>query len=264
MNKKNIIILLAVHLVCQVLAAQISITETDESREDSSLFMYDNSGLKFKSNHVNLGFVYNGDTVIKNFECYNSKKTPVKLTFDKLPEHIQISEKSEIIPPHKSATFELKYFTTLIDDWDVVIDRIPVEINSDKKLQHPLTVTANIRENFSDLSEEERNSSPVASFKQSKFDFGETQQNKKVKHHFIMYNKGGRDLIIHKLKAACGCTIIQPKRKVIPPGGKTKITVIFNPKGYSDMVHKTITVITNDPKNYKQYLQIEGKVVTDR
>ncbi len=257
---QHIALIIKAIFISYSLTAQISIYETNGLPSDTIGYIYNIGGIKFTSNHLNFGFIYKGDTVIKPFTCYNSLNEPVELVFKKLPGHLKPIPESQTLQPRETASFQLVYFSELVDEWDVVVNRVPLDING-KSPNNRFVITANIREDFSYLNDEEVIHSPVASFKHVMYNFGEANQGDKVKYDFVLQNNGESDLIIRELKAACGCTVIEPKKTIISPGNKTKISIVFDSRGFLGKIRKTVTVITNDPKNYKQYLQIEGNVL---
>jgi hypothetical protein len=61
--------------------------------------------------------------------------------------------------------------------------------------------------------------------------------------------------------ASCGCTTTMLSDKIVKPGQTGKIKTTFNSSGRVGNQSKTITVITNDPKNPRVILWIRGDVV---
>ena len=242
---------------------QIINMETPHPDDDVSEFIYDIGGIRFKSGHLNFGFINKGDTAVKVLECFNSMNIPVEIQFLNTPHYVSIEPGSKEVLPNKIGKFTVKYITTLNDDWDVVVDRLYLKLNNEEWQNDKFTITANIREDFSKIEGKEILNLPVAYFKEKRYNFGEAGQAKEIKHNFILQNTGNEELIIRKLKTCCGCTVIKPKKMKIAPGKKAAIKVIFNPQGFKGHIKKTVTVITNDPEKYKQYLRLEGDVMSN-
>jgi len=78
--------------------------------------------------------------------------------------------------------------------------------------------------------------------------------------NFVVTNAGKHELIIHKVKASCGCTATKPAATHIKKNKSTEIAVEFNTAGRRGRQHKTITVITNDPVNPQIILNIQGEL----
>jgi hypothetical protein len=101
---------------------------------------------------------------------------------------------------------------------------------------------------------------PVIKFTESEFNYGKIIQGEKVSHTFTFTNEGKSNLIVVSAKASCGCTVAQPPKDPIPPGGTGKIDVVFDSNNKSGMVSKTITVLTNCEPN-TVLLAISGEVI---
>lgn len=101
---------------------------------------------------------------------------------------------------------------------------------------------------------------PVINFKESEFNYGKIIQGEKVSHSFSFTNDGKSNLIIVSAKASCGCTVAQPPKDPIPPGGTGKIDVVFDSNNKAGVVSKTITVLTNCEPNTVM-LTISGEVI---
>ena len=103
---------------------------------------------------------------------------------------------------------------------------------------------------------------PVFEVNEKSHEFGDIPQTQKAEYDFIVTNTGRENLIIRKVKASCGCTAVTPEKKVLSSGESTNIHVAFDPRGKSGRQSKTITVITNDPKNSNVLLRITSNVIT--
>ena len=87
---------------------------------------------------------------------------------------------------------------------------------------------------------------PVATFKESTYDFGTIKESKgPVKHTFEVVNTGDKPLIIIDAVASCGCTRPSYTAKPIKPGKKGKVEVTFSPVGRAGTFRKTVKVRTN-------------------
>ena len=62
---------------------------------------------------------------------------------------------------------------------------------------------------------------------------------------FIVTNTGNNPLIIQKVAASCGCTTPEWTKQPIPPGGKGKVTAIYDPANRPGVFDKTLTVYSN-------------------
>lgn len=116
----------------------------------------------------------------------------------------------------------------------------------------------NDREITSDMIDNEHPA--VISFEEEEYNFGEMSMGSTASFSFKFTNTGESALIIHSVKAACGCTVLKdwPKQPIMP-GESGEIPVEFNPKG-PGAVKKYVSIIANTkPATTKVYLS--GKVV---
>ena len=209
------------------------------------------------------GEIYKGQTGRQIIKTYNaSDDQPLHLEFSNVPKHLAISVIPEVLEPKQEGNIEILYRTDSLDDWDFVVDRLDMSINGNTGLTNRLNVTANVREDFSQLTAEDLTNAPRIGFDQEKFNFDTIQQDQRIVHQFILTNMGKTVLRIRKVSSSCECTAVQPERNNILPGDTARITAIFDPKGQEGEQTKAITVITNDPRHFKTILWIEGFVIT--
>ena len=80
-------------------------------------------------------------------------------------------------------------------------------------------------------------------------------------YDFIVTNTGNSPLVIKNIVASCGCTTPEWTKQPIPPGGKGKITAIYDPQNRGgENFNKTLSVYTN-AKPEVAVLVIKGQVI---
>jgi hypothetical protein len=214
--------------------------------------------LSLKSKHVNFGYIFKGETNSQVLAIANQTDKAMEIDLEDIPPHIIAHVFPSTLKPGEYGQIEVHYNTSLIDDWDVIIDRLKVIINGEVVKKETLAITANIREDFSNYTEEQLLNAPVAHVDVKNHVFDTITSDKKQQCSYTITNNGDSDLIIRALKPSCGCTIAKHRKRVLSPGRSTKIEAIFDPKGKSGDFKNAITVVTNDPKAYKQYFTAEG------
>ena len=101
---------------------------------------------------------------------------------------------------------------------------------------------------------------PKAEIKKDAYTFEEVIDGTLVKHAFVISNTGKAPLIIKSVQTSCGCTTAKKPEK-IAPGQSDEIIVQGNTTGYGGhRFKKTISVVTNDPKQERILLKFEGPV----
>lgn len=85
------------------------------------------------------------------------------------------------------------------------------------------------------------------------------KESSKVDVNFVFSNKGDEPLVIHKVKASCGCTIPRWTKTPIEAGKSGIISVSFEHKGKKGHFLKTLFVESN-AKNNLVLLKLKGVV----
>lgn len=217
-------------------------------------------GLRLRSTQIPMNNINPGDKSTQTVEVYNSTDQPMKVNFADVPKHITISAKPETIKPKSKGSIEVTYDAATKNDWGFLFDNVRVVINDKPNPSSRLSVSANIQEDFSKLSEEQKQNAPKILVDNVNFDFDTIKQGDNVNHEFVVKNVGKSDLLIRKVTPSCGCTVTSLKSQLIKPGESTSIAVEFHSAGKSGNQNKTITVISNDPLNSKVILWIKGTV----
>lgn len=217
--------------------------------------------LNLEANHISLLKVKNTEIRIDSTSIANLTEAPLKVTFRNIPNHIQIEAIPETLQPNQKGKIVVKYDATKRSDWGFVMDKVIVAVNDNTNdNKNLLSISATIEEDFSKLSEKELENAPKLVFDEPNFNFGTINEGEKISHQFSFRNEGKTDLVIRKISTSCGCTIVDKKTETIKPGESSSINITFNSAGKSNRQNKTITVISNDPKNSQYTLHIVGDV----
>lgn len=235
------------------------VTAKPKTLED--IYRYSMGDIRLISNHVSFAQVLKGKISTQSMEIINVSDKPVKLSFNKVPDHIVMKAIPEVLKPDEKGIIEVSYNSNLKNEWGFVIDRVDVMLNDQFNNINRLTISATIEEDFSSWTPEQKANAPSISFDNNTFDFKQIKQGEKVEHVFTITNTGKSDLIIRNVKASCGCTAVSPVDDVVKPGAVTTMKVIFNSSGKVGKQNKTITIISNDPQKSRTILWVKGDVV---
>jgi hypothetical protein len=219
-------------------------------------------GLRLKTLQIAFNNVSPSEKSTQSVEVLNNTNNPMKVGFFDVPNFLKIQIAPEVIPPMGKAQITVVYDAAAKNDWGFVYDRLGISVN-DKQFPGRLAVSANIQEDFSKLTEKQKQNAPKIEVDNMEYDFGTVSQGTKVNHDYIIKNTGKSDLIIRKATASCGCTVANVKSKVIKLGESTTISAEFNSAGRTGNQSKTITLITNDPANQRVILWLKGNVTAD-
>ena len=101
---------------------------------------------------------------------------------------------------------------------------------------------------------------PIMEFDNEVFEFENAPIGTTIKHTFKFKNTGETAVILHDVKASCGCTVLKgwPKEP-LAPGEEGEIPVEFTPKATGENL-KTVSIVANTVPSTKK-LTIKGTVV---
>ncbi|NPA35938.1 MAG: DUF1573 domain-containing protein [Chlorobi bacterium] len=220
-------------------------------------------GIRLESTHIAFTRMTPDQKKTEQLKIINTTDAPVKIGFVNVPKHLSIKCFPETLKPGEKGVISATYNAKLKNDWGFVVDNLFITLNDKRNYKNRLAVSANIVEDFDSWSEEQMKNAPKIEIPEKVFNFGEIKQGEKVEHKFKVTNAGKSPLIFRKIKASCGCTAIKPQKMELAPGESTYITAIFNSAHKKGRQNKSITIISNDPKNTTVLLRISGNVTLE-
>jgi hypothetical protein len=205
--------------------------------------------------------MFNYEVKTDTLKLYNGWDKEMILGFTTLPSHIKCKAVPAKLAPHEKGYVLITYDAAVKNDYGYVYDMIIIETNDSIEPGKKVGMSANILEDFSKLTQEQKANAPKVKFDSLNFDFGTIKEGEKAEHNFIITNEGKSELMIRKAKASCGCTTSTPEKTNLKPGESTNIHVVFNSRGMKEKQQKNVTVYCNDPVNPVTVLNITGTVV---
>ncbi len=218
--------------------------------------------LKLMSNHLALNDVKTNEVKVDSMKIYNNWGHPMTMSFEQVPPHIKVklaNGKNEI-GVGQETYIVVTYNAKLKKDFGLVYDRILMLTNDNVQPRKTLTVSARLSQDFSNLSPKDLKKAPKIVFDEYNYNFGKVKSGTVITYKFHFKNEGKKPLDILKVKTSCGCTTTKLKETTYKKGKSGVIEVNFNTSGRKGRQHKTITVITNDPKNPEILLNINGEL----
>jgi hypothetical protein len=219
--------------------------------------------LRAVTNHISFAQLKQSAVETKDLELVNDTDKPVKVELQTVPEHLTVKVTPETIPAKGTGVMSVSYNARLADTYGFASHRIYLSIDGSKDYKNSIGVSATIEEDFSQLTPAQLASAPVAQFNAMDYDFGDMKQGDKKDYTFNLTNTGKSDLHIRNVRSSCGCTAVAPSKKVVSPGETVPIKVTFDSRGKRGRQSKSITVITNDPKNPTSTLRISCNINAD-
>ncbi len=220
------------------------------------------------ANHVSFGTIKTNERRTLTATLYNDSDKPMQLqAFRDVPKHIKVSYRTPkgdlptyTLPPKDTVQVAVEYDAGAAGDYGFVYHMLKMPTDDAVEAEKPFYVTANIEEYFGELTEEQLQEAPKAEFSATEYNYGKIKAGEKVTYDFRITNVGKKPLIIRKVKASCGCTAANPDKSELKPGESTTIKVTFDSTGRSGRDSKSVTVITNDPRQPTTNLIIHGEI----
>ncbi|MDP2890932.1 MAG: DUF1573 domain-containing protein [Bacteroidota bacterium] len=218
--------------------------------------------LRAKTNHVAFGQIKENQVKKDSVEIVNNSAQPVQLSFKTPPPHLSAVIKPATIAPKQKGYIVVTFDASKIKAYGFVMHRIYLNIDGKDDYRNSIAVSTTLEEDFSGLSPAELATAPAVKYDAESFDFGDIKPGSKVEHTFNLKNIGKRDLVIRDVKSSCGCTAVSPSKNMIAANESVPLKVVFDSAGRSGRQNKTITIITNDPKNPTTVLRIATNILT--
>jgi Protein of unknown function (DUF1573). len=232
----------------------------EKAKDIADLYPRKIGELRMQTSHLAFTRIDPDAVVTNKVEIVNTSSKPINVRLSGIPAHLKVDVKPSTLKPNEKGTIAVTYDAKKKNDWGFVIDNMSVLIDDKAYDDCRFTVSATIEEDYSKMTPAEMAAMPTIKFDRTIYDFGEVVEGKTVMYEYTFSNLGKKDLIIRKIGTSCGCTTGAPSGTIIKPGESGSIKVSFGTSGYSNRQGKTITVITNDPKNPSVILRLTGNV----
>ena len=203
------------------------------------------------------GKVFMGGVSKEFLNCYNNSDNEVVL---------QLIGGSEFKPtniltlsPKERGQFEIEYNTTK-GDYGVNTSTFKMVTNGDT-LTTPLLVRAEVQEDFSKLSIKQQQKAPIYNSKPT-WNLGKVEQGEQIIVDIPISNLGFSPLIIRKIETGSFYLIPTFKKNKIKSGKVGTISITVDAERLDVGPYKrTITIITNDPKQSEVRQKVSFEVV---
>jgi hypothetical protein len=229
-------------------------------RKPEEDYRYSMGNLRLETSHLGFGRITYGPSSTKKLKVTNTSTKDVKVNFSNLPAFLKVNTPQFSIKPQEKVELEITYDPIKRKDWGFLIDYIYLTVDGKQDPIYKLTITAEIKEDFSKLTPAQIEKAPAISFENTNYSFNSVSEGRLVEKEFKFTNIGKTDLLVRKITSTCGCTTSSAKDNIIKPGASSFIKVSFNTKGYKGSQNKTVTVITNDPNASQITLWVKGEV----
>lgn len=205
-------------------------------------------------------FPYSTDSFL--VEMYNSTGRHMRIKEIKAPGHISAKASDLTIPPYSAATLKVIYYASIAKDYGDRFEEIVINTTDTLFPEKKIIVRSNVSEDFSGLTEKEKNNPPVFEALTPVVNLDTVVYKSVATATFVVTNKGKTPMYIRKAYGSCGCTSVSyDSSKPIKRNKKGIITVTFSTTYEMGEVSKKIFVITNTPQQTLHEMELKANVV---
>lgn len=212
----------------------------------------------------NIGLAFSGithrDRMTDTVYYFNASPRPMAFWFEKLPGFIACEVFPDTLAPYSEGKMAVTYDAVAKGEYGRIVDYFFFYTDDPEKPQKRIIVSPNIVEDFSGLSDYEREHPPVLRIPEPDYHFGTIREGDTAIHLYKVINAGERQLIIRATHASCGCTDARAINETLDPGETGEILVSFRSQHKKGEQYYTVSVVSNDPENPQFNLVIRGLV----
>lgn len=215
-----------------------------------SRYPVDAGDIKLRTTVLPFGEVNRGKVKNEFFEIYNVSKDTVRPSWENLPPYVRAAAKIDAIPPGEQSTYAMIF--------DATYDKIPYGIVTDSiyLLTSPdaepvkVDIIANVTEDFSRLTPQQRKDAPVIGYESRSVDFGDFDASQPISRTFTITNRGKDQLLVRRVYTGDPGISASIDKTKIKSGKSATVTVTVDPSALpAEVLNGRISIITNDPAN---------------
>ena len=243
----------------QRLTIKGSVTPKAPKVEDQ--YPFDMNGLRVKNQNVYFNNVEYPASKTERIEVANNTNDPITLSFKGNPSYLAVKAAPSTLNANEKGIIELTLDPKAAKDWGTVNSEFLIGING-KFTDEPkfkIATFANIVENFSSMTAEQRANAPVLTIASST-NIGSVKTKSKQTVKLPIANDGKSELLIRKAGSDNkAVTVVAPK--AIKPGKKDDIKLEINSENMKPGKFTSyVTLVTNDPAKSTITVAVEGEV----
>ncbi len=221
-----------------------------KDEEPKAINPYKIGDLSLRSLHLALfetpkGQLKSGEIAIRN-EGKSRLSNPI---FKNVPAHITVEMLPRELSYREEGVLKITYNPDQVDDWGFQREEFQLGFaNGATGDFNTITVSANLLDDFSQLTPSQRREAGHVRLSSDAVDFGVITGTKILKRTFTITNTGNQSLLIRKISNDNRILEVSCKKGELKPGKSVKVTVNCDPSlTRSNLLNTRLMVITNDP-----------------
>ena len=216
--------------------------------------------LGFRMKKVNMGDVFDNEPKEKFLEFFNYGSRPLekKNLKVKSPDFIKIEQVQELVRSKERGLLKITYSASQRPELGTVSDQIQINWSNSEDIE--LTILADLFDYFAPISKSDLEIVPQLYLAQKVIDLGQIASSSVRRQTVVLSNLGKQDLEIREIQENCSCLVLEYPKKVLLPGEKMDLTLVFDPIGRKGIDQRNIYIFTNDPVNPVQLLVLKSRI----
>ncbi|MDD4636581.1 MAG: DUF1573 domain-containing protein, partial [Bacteroidales bacterium] len=215
-------------------------------------------GILMVKNELNFINVTKDEPKTLVVDFINTNKQDVKMSLSKVTKPLRVNLLSEKVRGQSRSSILITFDAKDSKVWgkqEVYFYVTPAGVTTSAR--NRVKVTANIIDDITSMTAEQKKNAANLSFSTRNLDLGEMKVNEKKKESLTITNNGKSPLIIYAVNTDTDNLIAKPDKNVIAPGKSTKVKITFNPIKPEDLRPQKIAFITNAPNALNAIVEIE-------
>lgn len=219
--------------------------------------------LRLKTRTIQLNNIDKNKSQTLEIEVENQGKENSKVLIENLPAHLTATVIPQVLKPNEFGKIVITFNALKAIQWGPSTDEIYIVINGQRKFsdEFELKVLANVVEDFSKMTLEQKRKAPIFETSTRTFDLGSVKIGSRKSVRIKIGNKGLSNLEIRRVVNYNKEITFRPLRLTIPTGNSGDLIVDMNSKNLpSGEYTKAITLQTNDPDNTYVTINFNWKI----
>jgi hypothetical protein len=234
------------------------VTATD--RAPAEAYRFPMGALRLSDRHVDFGQMLSSEKPTLTVTAWNPSNETVSIAFANLPPYLSATITPSSLKKGEKAALRITYDAAKKNDWGFVSDQLSLSLNGKTGAAFRLTVTADIREDFSRLSAAQLQNAPAATVENATLNAGSVKQGEQKTVTFKLRNTGKGKLLVRKVESASQQVKVASAPKEIAAGATADLSVTYTAGNSSGEQTRSLMLITNDPRNPALTLTVKAEV----
>ena len=222
--------------------------------------------LRISQQNMPLGELTRGKSKTEFLSAYNASTDTLLVQVTGAKPHLNPAIVPDTVPPARVTALTVHYLPGKAPLWGLNVDTLTLNV---KPLRQPsqatagtasVLVMAQVLEDFSDLTDKQRDEAPVMSVDcGDRLDYGSVKAGETCTRTFIVTNKGKNTLAIRRLWCPEKGITTTIDRQEVKRGKKATVTVTVDTSQMDgDLLNVPLTLLSNDPATPSLNVRLVG------